>query len=397
MRLLCLVSLALCGCLSVPATDDVRLHLFAPAWRGIGDRDPATVAKKFAIIYLRADPAPFHRGDPGVKCIVYSLGPYVNKAELQTLPPAALAHDAAGGFVKARDWPNWLVAPDNPKLQEYERGLVLKLMAGGYDGLFVDSLGTAPIDSAYVLSKAINPHTGSPYTAEQWLAAEIEMVRVAREALLKGKLLFMNGLGPGTRYWKEPEAASPRVLLAQFDGAMSESIWRTARAPLAEWPSAENWMLDIRMVQDVDRRGLLGFWWTKCGSVVGEKPRDEDTEQNLIPQWRRFALASYLLAAGPRSYFNFLAGDTKLNDAAQYYPEYDAPLGVANGPMRPLAGGVYYRLFSGGLVMVNPTGAAVDGLRPEGAAGEFTSAGEGRKRRAPFALPAHTGWILTRE
>jgi hypothetical protein len=287
---------------------------------------------------MRADPSPFHRGDPGVKCIIYSLGPYVNKAEL-----------------------------------------VRNLMAGGYDGLFVDSLGTAPIDSNYVLTKAINPNTDNPYTGGEWLAAEVKMVQAAREALPKGKLLFMNGLGPGTRYSREPEASSPRALLAQFDGAMSESIWRTARAPLDEWPSVESWMLDIRMVRDVDRRGLYGFWWTKCGSVVGEKPKDEETHQNLVPRWRRFALASYLLAAGPKSYFNFLAGDLKLNDAAQYYPEYDAPLGVANGPMRELGKRVYYRSFSGGLVIVNPAGSAAK-------AGSY-------ERRSPFRrTPAGFSW-----
>lgn len=145
----------------------------------------------------------------------------------------------------------------------------------------------------------------------------------------------------------------------------------------------------------MDRRGIAGFWWTKCGSVVGEKPKDEETNQHLIPQWRRFALASYLLAAGPKSYFNFLAGDKKLNDAAQYYPEYDAPLGVARGPMQALAEGVYLRRFSGGLVMVNPTASEVNALRPDGVGSEFTSTGEGRTLRAPFSIPAHTGWILT--
>ena len=315
-----------CGCL-------------LPAWRGIGEQDPAVVAGKFDIIYMRGDPAPFHQANPQVKCIIYSLGPYVTKAELKTLAAEAVGHDASGEVVKARDWPNWLIVPDNAKLLEYERGLARKSVANGYDGLFVDSLGTAPIDSNYLLSKAINPNTGKEYTAEQWLASEVKLVGTAKEALPRGKLLFMNGLGPGTRYWREPEAASPRVLLGQFDGAMSESIWRTAGSPLDQWPSAEHWMLDIRMVQDVDRRGIW-ILVDQIGSVVGASPKDEEAHQALIPQWRRFALASYLLAAGPKSYFNFLAGDKKLNNGAQYYPEYDAPLGVATGPMRELGNGV---------------------------------------------------------
>jgi hypothetical protein len=380
------------------AADDARLRLFAPAWRGIGDQDPAAVARKFSIIYTFNDAGPFHEGNSASRIIIYSLGPYVSKAELKTIAPEALAHDPAGEVVKARDWPNWLVVPDNPKLLEHEQKLVNRLMAGSFDGLFIDSLGTAPIDSTYVLTKALNPNTAQPYTKEQWLAAEIKMVNAARQALPPGKLLFMNGLGPGTRYWTEPEAASPRILLAGFDGAMSESIWRMAKAPLSDWPAPDKWMLDIRMIKDVDRRGLYSFWWTKCGSVVGETPTDEAIHQDLIPQWRRFALASYLLAAGPKSYFNFLAGDKKLNNGAQYYPEYDAPLGSAAGPMQPLGdSGVYWRPFQQGLVIVNPTAQAVGNLRPDRAnQAEFTVAGENRLVRAPFTIPAHTGWILTK-
>ena len=44
--------------------------------------------------------------------------------------------------------------------------------------------------------------------------------------------------------------------------------------------------------------------------------------------------------------------------------------------------------------MVNPTGSVVDGLRPGVADGQYTSAGEGVKVRAPFSIPAHTGRIL---
>jgi len=156
-------------------------------------------------------------------------------------------------------------------------------------------------------------------------------------------------------------------------------------------------MQDIRMVQDVERRGLTGFWWTKCW-CDGNTCANEPGAETIVPQWRRFAMGSYLLAAGPHSYFNF---DTVKNDqpsnAAEDFPEYDVALGAATGPMQEISGtGVYWRPFSGGIVVVNPTAKSVEGLRPAGIADQpFISAGENRKRRSPFGAPAHTGLILT--
>jgi hypothetical protein len=380
------------------AQTDVKLRLFSPGWRGIGDQTQQEAAKRFPIIYGREDPTGFHQGNPDVKYIRYTLGPYINQDLLKVLPLEAIAHDKDGGVVKVRDWPNWMIVPDNPKWLEYQKKMVADLMSSGYDGLYVDSLGSAPIETGYVLTKAINPATGKPYTKQEWLAAEIKMVEATKQALPKGKLIVMNGLSNGTRYWAEPEAGSPRVFLPYFDGGFAESIWRAAWTPLNEWPTPEKWMLDIRMVQDVDRRGLYGFWWTK-GASVGGVPKDEGTSQGLIPQWRRFALASYLLAAGPKSYFNFTANDKERGHAAEYYPEYDAPLGTATGSMQQIGEtGVYWRPFSGGFVMVNPGAKTVEDLRPTGTENaEFTAAGEDRKLRAPFTIAAHTGLILTGE
>jgi len=69
----------------------------------------------------------------------------------------------------------------------------------------------------------------------------------------------------------------------------------------------------------------MGFWWTKCWTD-GNTSKHEPGADRLVPQWCRFALASYLLAASPRSYCNF---DTEKNDqpksnAAEYFTEYDA-------------------------------------------------------------------------
>ncbi|MDB6114888.1 MAG: Alpha-galactosidase [Lacunisphaera sp.] len=377
-----------------------RLRLFTPAWRDIGPLTPQEAGKKFPIVLGHLDPRPFHEGNPAARCFKYILGPYVDKAQLDQLPREALARDAQGNFVKARDWANWLVVPDNPKWLDHLRELVPQLMASDFDGLFVDSMGTAPVASNYTLTAALNPRTGKPYTRAEWLAAERVMLQAIRAALPAGKQVTLNGLAQGTRYWTEPEADSPRVLLPAVDGAMSESTWRDAKALLDAWPTPGRWMLDVRMIQDVERRGLMGFWWTKCWGD-GNTSKHEPEAAALLPQWRRFALASYLLAAGPHSYFNF---DTEKNDqprsnAAEYFPEYDAPLGHALDAMQPLGStGAFARRFSGGVVLVNPTAQPVGAVElpwPELRAVALNSAGEGRTYSGRFDLPAHTGLLLT--
>ncbi len=79
---------------------------------------------------------------------------------------------------------------------------------------------------------------------------------------------------------------------------------------------------------------------------------------------RMFATASYLLAKGSRTYLNLLSTD---DVALEYYPEYDLDLGGASGAypagiaaLWHAPWGVYRRDYSNGVVLVNPSAAAVN-------------------------------------
>ena len=381
---------------------ETRMHLFSPAWRDIGEQTPDQAAKRFEVIYGHLAPEPFHQANPQCKMIKYMLGPYTTKGEMAKLPPAAMAHDKDGNVVKARDWLNWLVVPDSKEWIEHVTTMAARQFAQGFDGIFTDSMGTAPIEGNYVLTQAINPNTGKPYDKISWLAAESKMAREIRKIIPANKILTMNGLGQGRRYWTEPEAASPRILLEYYDGTMSEQIWRQPNRKLTDWPTPQDWMGEIRMIQDVETRGLMGFWWTKCWSDGNTSSHEPDADK-LVPQWRRFALGSYLLAAGPNSYFNFdtVKNDKPRSNAAEYFVEYDAGavLGVATGEMQPAGQrGVYFRAFANGFIVVNPTEKTVEGVIPAGAAGRsFKSWGEACSVKFPATVEAHTGLILTVE
>ncbi|VGO20826.1 putative glycoside hydrolase [Pontiella sulfatireligans] len=379
---------------------ETRLRLFAPAWRDIGEQSPTEAAGRFEVLYGHLDPKPFHEANPDVKMIKYLLGPYVNKREVARLPSDAMGHNADGNIIKARNFENWVVVPDNPHWIDYVVQFAKNQFDLGYDGIFTDSMGTGPVGGNYLHSKPINPNTGQEYTKTEWMMAESKMAQAIRQVIPEDMMLTMNGLARGTRYWAEPVESSPRVLLAHYDGAMSEQIWREPKSELTSWPSLELWMSEIEMIKDVEKRGLMGFWWTKCWSN-GNTSNDEPNADVLVPQWRRFALGSYLLAAGPNSYFNF---DTKKKDqpksnAAEYYVEYDAPLGVAIGSMDQFGGTkVYYRRFENGFVVVNPDGNAVNGVEIPGTDGKtFKSWGEDNSVIFPLDVKAHTGLILTRD
>jgi hypothetical protein len=130
----------------------VKLRLFAPAWRNIGDQRSQDVAKRFTCIYGHLAPGPFHEGNPQCKCLKYTLGPYVAKAMLNRLPGEAFVHDREGNVIKARDWANWIIVPDNPRWLEHVTREARRLMASDFDGLFVDSMGTAPVEGSYLLA-----------------------------------------------------------------------------------------------------------------------------------------------------------------------------------------------------------------------------------------------------
>ena len=75
---------------------------------------------------------------------------------------------------------------------------------------------------------------------------------------------------------------------------------------------------------------------------------------------RMFALASYLLIKGDKTFVNLRTGF-----APEWYPEYDVDLGAPAGPPKLTAGGLSSRTYAKGLVVVNAT----DSVQPLAAAG----------------------------
>jgi hypothetical protein len=401
--------------------DEVGLRLFIPpTLKASYTQSAKEIANQFEVTVGFPDPKPLHTANSKVRVLRYHLGPYVSEVDKDEListgrrqalavdsNPSLTANDAAdpnGDLVTPKDWPhNYLVAPDNSVWLDFLReqiNQVLNVYEGSYDGIFFDSMGTGPVDGFYVAPQdhPINLATSQPYTRAEWLAVQNVMLQAAREVLeARGKFLVLNGLINQASYFIDPENESTMALLTHANGAMAESPFRKQNASLTSWQTAANWLKTIEMIEDVSGRGLMNFWLTEIEESVITDPDDP-----LISQWRRFTLASYLLAAGPKSYYNFVLRTTDNNadgNPGEYFEEYGAPLGSTNVPRSQIGtSGVYTRPFANGLVLVNPTESVVSGLTPEGTAGKnYISWGENNSLSPPFTIPAHTGLILSTE
>ena len=69
-----------------------------------------------------------------------------------------------------------------------------------------------------MIFEPVNPNMGRRYTKAEWIAAEEKMLQTTVAAMPAGKVIFMNGLGPGTWYWSELESVSPRPLFVTYKG-----------------------------------------------------------------------------------------------------------------------------------------------------------------------------------
>ncbi|MBI5775464.1 MAG: hypothetical protein HZA89_17225 [Verrucomicrobia bacterium] len=377
-----------------PAADETIIRLFAPLWRDLGEQTSKQIGAKFSLVLGHQESKLFREGNPATTTLKYLSGAAVTDSLTNSLRDA-LALDKDGFLIKARGATGWLVVPNNFKWLQHVARNAIRHTEAEFDGVFVDNMGAGGIGSVTSAGQPINPKTRTVFTRSQWLAAQAAMLTAMKESMPKDKKLVFNGLVSGERYWSEPEAESPRVLLQFADGAMADSLWRFSTAKLDEWPAPAAWLLDVLMIQDVERRGRIGLWTVRCWTD-GLTANNEPDAAKLVPQWRRFTLASCLLGAGPRSHFNF---DTQRTDGPEHFPEYDAPLGTATAPMQELAaGGVHGRPFSNGVVLVNPTDKEETGVKLPWAGLDkvsFISASEGRALASPFTIPPHTGLILT--
>jgi hypothetical protein len=260
-------------------------------------------------------------------------------AEVMASHPEYFARDASGRLIHIRSQPQaTLMDQGNPGWRAFHAArLANYLQVYDFDGVDLDSMGWGAVRS-YTTSKPVNPATGRTYTSKEWLDLSVLTLNAVKAAV-GDKLVLFNGLTNGTSY-----TVTSVLATSNADGGIAEGFLRNPTTAATAFPGVSAWLANVHMLQDMEARGKLFLAWTKLWLPATEAQKQA---------WNTFALATYLLANGGRSYFNFL-GSAGGDRTSIVYPNQQAALGAPLGPYT-VAGPVYSRAFEHGVVSVNPS------------------------------------------
>jgi hypothetical protein len=163
-----------------------------------------------------------------------------------------------------------------------------------------------------------------------------------------------------------------RPWLTHLDGAMDEQWVKWGPRPGSGWRDEGGWARQVANVADATAAGVTVL------AVTHSSNRDAAAA--------RYGYASALLATQGRVLFESTAD----YHSDPWFADYDADPGAPAGPMTADPTGVRRRVFTRGLVLVNPT----DGPQAADFGGAYS--GDGLRGATSARLAAHSALILAR-
>jgi hypothetical protein len=284
-----------------------------------------------------------------------TLGAYTNACFTwrKDLPEAAYAHGVSGNRVYALGWQTTCcVDPTHQAAQQFMIDQAVdSLKKSGYNALYLDVAGPAPLVPQYVSEVPIDPRTGQAWQWPAWNAGLRLMVGKIREAINQlnpNYTAFQNSLGCGPRYFDS--AGTDLTIDLSVEGYEAELFVRDPEAPLTQSRSETAWNQDLAMLQAVEHiEGRYNLPMCKTWGTGTDAQRDA---------WMRLACASFLMGARTsrsRLCLTRQKGDN-MTDHSQGISKIN--LGRALDRYRKIGLG-YRRQFEGGVVIANPTKTGV--------------------------------------
>ena len=254
-------------------------------------------------------------------------------------------------------------------MRTWTAGYAKGQQAAGWTGIYLDSMGL--YDFSGFAGNPVNPRTGKVCTASEWIAAETGLAQVVDNAF--SIPLLINGQRTGSGYWSDTSPLVSGIEAGEFEGC-----FRDASARISAYPSAASWLTTVGALQDVQSRGRTALCWTKTWTTATSAQ---------INAWHSFALASLMLANEGHECFYFTG--RRSDNGNTWCGDDQVKIGSPSGSLTSTSTGVYYRRYSGGIVVVNPTGASAGVQLP---ATYPTSSGSSVSK---LNVPAHSGMFLT--
>ncbi len=237
--------------------------------------------------------------------------------------------ESGGSRVLNCDWGWYLAELDDPGWRAYWQGEVLRqIHANDDDGVFMDSL-------------SVPSYLGADRYSPPLLAVDAAF-EAAWARRIADWLAWLRGQAAGN-YYLVPNVGS----------------WITTRET-TDYSAADGVMVEGFALEGDGSPYALDDWRLQMNRVLAAVRRGQALlAQTYVSGWpdRAFALASYLLVKGGRSFFNI---DTGLDP--EWWPEYGIPIGAPLAApvaevelLDPDGDGVLRRDFDNGLVLVNPS------------------------------------------
>jgi len=245
---------------------------------------------------------------------------------------------------------------------------------GRYDGILLDGAGTD-------LIRADNTpvYTGTTKFTDQQRQDAVDGLLRAIRARIPGKLMIIGGYAweDGTAYNVKP--AVTQDLASIGDGIHIDEFLRAPISATTDYKSESNWKKDIDYLSAISQDGKV--------VLISTRFMTTDALTDTIKAWLDYSVASYLLGKnGSSTYFQFDPGGSLVYSSD---PVLAVPIGSPQEAYSKLSSGIYRRLFTKGMALVNPTSDKKETV--------FDTAYHTLGATDPITkvvMPPHTGLIL---
>lgn len=339
--------------------------------------------------YSRDTVTAMKAANPNLIMLVYDNAAYrqQNEGPGTGVPEEWYARSSDGCFLRSKGFGNWLMDTSHSGwITNRVNDSKNRINERGFDGVIYDLLGIAPIRPNYNRKDGRSGCTGSGVPAKpggggNWSRAEwlnnVKNIARQTKAEVGGKIVAGNGLDEGQDYFELTKG-----LFDVGDIMMAETWLRNAPDPIGQYPNESQWKKDVDMLKDAGSQGKTVLAMVKVWDT-DNRPAATQAQKEA---WHKFSLASFLLGTDGNAMFSFRYDHGK----TMSHPWWKIDIGTPNAEYTKV-GSVYYRTFSNGMALVNPTNQDATFPLPKTfkkLSGEDVNS---------VSLPSHTGEILLGE